>query len=183
MFKRILVAIDTSTTSQLVFQSALSLAKQTGARLLLLHVLSPDSPDYAPAPSMFVPYYYPVISDTVMSQYQERWQTAERNGLEMLRSMANQATTAGVEVEFSQNLGNPSRLICQFAQDWQANLILLGRRGHSGFNELLLGSVSNYVMHHAPCSVLVAQGNLTDHLSDHLEDLSQTSHSSKTMAV
>lgn len=34
----------------------------------------------------------------------------------------------------------------------------MGRRGHKGLSEILLGSVSNYVVHHAPCSVLVLQG-------------------------
>ncbi|MEO0350033.1 MAG: universal stress protein, partial [Cyanobacteria bacterium P01_A01_bin.15] len=43
---------------------------------------------------------------------------------------------------------------------WNADLIMMGRRGRSGFSELLLGSVSNYVMHHAPCSVLTVQGVL-----------------------
>ncbi len=38
-----------------------------------------------------------------------------------------------------------------------ADLIVLGRRGRTGLAEALLGSVSNYVLHHAPCSVLVVQ--------------------------
>ncbi|WP_442949349.1 universal stress protein [Nostoc sp.] len=41
---------------------------------------------------------------------------------------------------------------------WGADLIVLGRRGLKGFAELLAGSVSNHVVHHSPCSVLVVQG-------------------------
>ena len=36
--------------------------------------------------------------------------------------------------------------------------MVIGRRGHKNISEMFLGSVSNYVMHHAPCSVLVVQG-------------------------
>lgn len=44
------------------------------------------------------------------------------------------------------------------ARSWNANIIVIGRRGHRGFTEFFLGSVSNYVMHHASCSVLTVQG-------------------------
>ncbi|RMG10302.1 MAG: universal stress protein, partial [Cyanobacteria bacterium J055] len=37
-------------------------------------------------------------------------------------------------------------------------LIIVGRRGRQGIEEAVLGSVSNYVVHHAPCSVLAIQG-------------------------
>ncbi|NEO65320.1 MAG: universal stress protein, partial [Moorea sp. SIO4G2] len=43
-------------------------------------------------------------------------------------------------------------------------LIVLGRRGLGGLKEMVLGSVSNYVVHHAPCSVLVVQGVATPSL-------------------
>ncbi|MGQ9872468.1 universal stress protein [Leptodesmis sp.] len=38
-----------------------------------------------------------------------------------------------------------------------ADLILIGNRGHTGLKELFLGSASNYVLHHAPCSVLTVK--------------------------
>ncbi len=43
------------------------------------------------------------------------------------------------------------------ARNCGADVIVMGRRGHSGLSELILGSVSNYVLHHAPCSVLIVQ--------------------------
>ena len=63
-----------------------------------------------------------------------------------------------VPAEFTQNAGDPGPVICSVAQTWGADLILMGRRGLSGLGELVLGSASNYVLHHAACSVLVMQG-------------------------
>ncbi|MGA7934086.1 MAG: universal stress protein, partial [Kovacikia sp.] len=82
----------------------------------------------------------------------------EQEGLKLLQSYTEKATAAGVPTEFTQNAGNPGRKICDMVQTWGADLIILGRRGRSGLNELLLGSVSNYVLHHATCSVLTVQG-------------------------
>jgi nucleotide-binding universal stress UspA family protein len=56
-------------------------------------------------------------------------------------------------------------MICQVAKDWGAELIMVGRRGNSGLSELILGSVSNYVVHHAHCSVLIVQLLDTEKLS------------------
>jgi len=158
MFNKILVALDDSVESQVIFAEALALAKQTDARLMLLHVLSPTE-KYNPAlPNTFIPYYYPILTDELMEHYRKEWMAAEDRGLDRLRSFAEQATLAGVTVEFTQNFGDPGRVICHHADDWGADLIITGRRGRSGLNELVLGSVSNYVLHHAACSVLTVQG-------------------------
>ena len=46
-------------------------------------------------------------------------------------------------------------MICELAKFWNADLIIMGRRGRSGLAEVFLGSESNYVLHHAPCSVQI----------------------------
>ena len=46
-------------------------------------------------------------------------------------------------------------MICDIASAWNADLIVMGRHGRLGLEELLMGSVSNYVTHHAHCAVLV----------------------------
>ena len=157
MFHKILVAIDSSENGQRVLGQAIDLAKTTEADLMLLHVLSGEEEG---SPNFFMAglEYYPVITNEIAEMYQRQWTEYKNRGLEMLRSYAEQASTDGVKAEFSQNMGSPGRTICDIARTWQADLIVIGRRGHSGFNELLLGSVSNYVLHHAPCSVLTVQG-------------------------
>lgn len=156
MFQKILVAIDSAENSQKVFDQAIDLAKAMATSLMLLHVLSSEE-EGSPNISMVGLEYSPVIAVEMAEMHQKQWIAYENRGLEMLRSFAEQASTAGVVVEFSQNLGSPGRTICEVARTWQADLIVMGRRGHSSINELLLGSVSNYVLHHAPCSILTVQ--------------------------
>ncbi|MEM7592653.1 MAG: universal stress protein, partial [Cyanobacteria bacterium P01_A01_bin.83] len=51
--------------------------------------------------------------------------------------------------------GQPAQQICESAKEWQADLIVIGSHGRKGLNELIVGSVSNYVSHHVPCAVLL----------------------------
>jgi nucleotide-binding universal stress UspA family protein len=156
MFHRILVAIDHSEINQSVFEAALALAKTTGARLMLLHVLSLDERPIL-NPPFYISGYASALTDEIIKQYQEEWAASEQRGLEKLRALTNEATTAGVSTEFTQNVGAPGQTICSIAQSWKADLVVIGRRGYSGLREMVLGSVSNYVLHHAPCSVLTVQ--------------------------
>ena len=162
MFNKILVAIDRSPANQEVFNEALSLAKATKANLILLHVLSgeeKDSPIMSLYPTVGDHYLHldPQIGRMANELYHKQWKAFEAEGLDLLRSFAQQASAAGVQTEFSQITGHPSSTICDFAQSCHADTILIGRRGHSGLKEMFLGSVSNYVIHHAPCSVLLVQ--------------------------
>ncbi|MEO1430250.1 MAG: universal stress protein [Cyanobacteria bacterium J06633_8] len=76
--------------------------------------------------------------------------------------MCEQATKLGVKTEFSQNVGEPSRMICDIARNWEADVIVIGRRGRRGISEFVMGSVSNYVFHHAHCSVFIVQRKVTN---------------------
>ena len=154
MFNKILVAIDRSAASRKVFEAAMSLAKGNGAELRLLHVLSSEERDF-PTPTIYSGLEYDPFDPSVVEVYQQRWEKFEREGLEMLKGTAEEATTAGISTEFTQTVGNPGREICDLAQTWSADLVVVGSRGRTGLKEMFLGSVSNYVTHHAPCSVLI----------------------------
>jgi len=166
MFNKILVALDRSTGNRKVFEQALFLAKATKANLILLHVLSGEEKD-SPVMSVY-PNVYPTIGDHYMhldpkishlanEMYHKQWKAFEEEGLKILHSFAKDARGAGVETEFSQITGHPSSTICDFAKSCNADVIFIGRKGYSGLKEVFLGSVSNYVVHHAPCSVLLVQ--------------------------
>lgn len=156
MFHNILVAIDRSEMSRQGFDAALSLAKATGARLILLHILSLDDEESPTMPVLFGKDFYPRGSSRSVTQiYEDLWNAYEARGLALLRSLADEATAQGVNVEVTQGLGSAGLMICEFARNLDVDLIILGRRGnYSRLDEWLLGSVSNYVLHHAPCSVL-----------------------------
>lgn len=140
MLDKILVAIDFSDISKNAFNTAVFLAQKTNAKLILLHIIPPLPKD-----------------ESLTSTYEESWQKLEQRGWKRLQSLARKATKAGVSVEFTQDLGNPERAIYDFAKIRLVDTILLGSRGLTGAKEMFLGSVSNYVTHHAPCSVLIVR--------------------------
>ncbi|WP_414577403.1 universal stress protein [Anabaena sp. CCY 9402-a] len=153
MLKNILVALDRSEMGQQVFEQALALAKATQGNLLLVHILSPEE-DGSPNIPMVSSYdYYPGLSGQSFEVYQKEWDRFKDEGVRILQSYSAKANTAGVPTQFQQILGSPGRTICKLAATWNADLIVMGHRGLGGLKEFFLGSVSNYVLHHAPCSV------------------------------
>lgn len=166
MLNRILVAMDNSSSNQQVFDEAVSLAKATDANLMLLHVLSPLDEQYVDPLFLQPTILYPQLQGN-NSKYANDWEKLKQNRLNWLGNLCKQATELGVKAEFSLNIGEASRMICvsaaspfreNIAQNWQADVIVIGRRGRRGISELLMGSVSNYVLHHAHCSVFIVQG-------------------------
>jgi nucleotide-binding universal stress UspA family protein len=154
MFQKILVAVDNSGAGEYVFRKALEVAKATGASLMLLHVLSSDEEGYPAVPG----YDFGLgAQDDVMKLYLQQWHEFREQGLELLRARIYEAVAAGVTAESHQMPGDAGKAICEEARVWGADLIVIGRRGRSGLSEFLLGSASNYVLHHAPCSVLTVQ--------------------------
>ncbi|MGF1602952.1 MAG: universal stress protein [Thermosynechococcaceae cyanobacterium] len=58
-------------------------------------------------------------------------------------------------METQQPLGDAGFSICDVARTWQADVIIVGRRSRAYLSKLFLGSVSNYISHHSPCSVFI----------------------------
>jgi nucleotide-binding universal stress UspA family protein len=158
MFHRILVAIDQTKIGQQVFQEALSLATANNAELLLLNVISPIDDNEVNASSPQRDKSYGSFHSASVEYHVKQWEGFKKHGIEFLKLLTNQALVQNINTEFVQEIGDPSRLICEMAHTWKADLIIIGRRGLIGLSELLLGSVSNYVLHHASCSVLTVQG-------------------------
>lgn len=164
MFRKILVALDYSDISKQALNEAIALAKATGAQLTILHVISASEDGYPDTSALYrVDIGYPdaEIYQEVMQRYAQQWQEFEEQSLKTLQSFARDAEMTGVTVDVAQYFGEPQSTICAVARHVNADLIVMGRRGHSGLGELILGSVSNYVVHHAPCSVLTVQQRST----------------------
>ena len=62
-----------------------------------------------------------------------------------------------IDVSSEVLFGSPDSRIVETAEEWLADLIVVGSHGYSRWERLLLGSVSDSVVHHAPCSVLVVR--------------------------
>ncbi|MBE9116314.1 universal stress protein [Lusitaniella coriacea LEGE 07157] len=153
MFKKTLVAIDNSAFGQVVFEKALTLAKALNGQLMLLNVLSSQEEGY--------PKTQPGRYGQEAAQcYLAEWEAFKARGLELLQARATQAIEMGVSTEITQSLGNPGQSICDLAQTWKADLIVLGCHNGSDLGELILGSVSNYVNHNSHCSVLTIRASM-----------------------
>ena len=163
MFQKILVAIDDSAQSKQVLDQAVALAKTLNASLMISHTISQFSEGYpmsvVSAQSKALPGFD--RADAIHSFFQQ-WETFEQQDLERLKALTEQVTAQGVSTEFTQSVGDPGRAICDLAGSWNADLIVMGHRGLKGVKELFMGSVSNYVLHHASCSVLTVQLDTKD---------------------
>lgn len=155
VFKKILVAIDRSSQAPVVFEQALDLAQVEDSQLMLFHSIDPDSQGET------IPFIGTVtevdLYETLHRLQREHLQQELEKARDWLQSYCQKASLKNLPAEFDCAVGDPNRRICELAKSWDADLIVLGRRGYRGLSEFFLGSVSNYVIHHASCSVLVVQ--------------------------
>lgn len=166
MFSRILVALDHSRHHVQVFETALSLAQSTFAQLILVHVLSLEATASQDAQTLAHLDEFPRLRDQLQSHV-NGLQDSMTQSLELLRSLHLAASVVGVGAEIVLPVGEPGKQICQEAFKWRTDLIVMGRRGIADSDEPRLGSVSSYVIHHAPCAVLIAQPHTYDQSESH----------------
>ncbi|NER08564.1 MAG: universal stress protein [Okeania sp. SIO3C4] len=153
--RRILAALDASGQGEAIFETALRLAQQQQAQLLLFHCLPLDNQDLS-AGSYSDIYGQNLVnfSRALQEQLEEQLEATRK----WLTAYSDRAQQAGISTDWDWKVGDPGRRIHERARHWSADLIVVGRRGRTGLAELLMGSVSNYVVHHATCSVMVVQG-------------------------
>lgn len=172
MYNKILVAPDTCNPA--VFESALTLATATGADLLLLHVLNERDP-ISPASLTTIAWDYSTpLAEETWKIYQEQWKAYVEKSLARLHDCKQQAEAAGVICDIIQIRNEPGRGICSTAKTADADLIVIGTHQRKGMKELFMGSVSNYVMHHAPCSVMLV--SLSSEPAESLLETSAMAH-------
>ena len=157
MFTKILVPLDRSQQADDVFAKAVQLALNNNSQLMMFTALDWDFP-------VGLGSFEAIEMETDLSgafaNFQQRQLDEKLNEIcHWLKGYVDKATDQHILVQTRCAIGHPGPLIRDLAQEWQADLIILGRRGLGGVSEMLLGSVSNYVLHHVACSVLVVQGN------------------------
>jgi len=157
MFNTILVALDTGEDCSPVFDQALDQAKSSGAVLKLLGVITPAN-DNTMSLTAYSPGFtgYPLtVSNEVWEACRKRYVAYKERYKAVLTRFAKQAADVDVQAEVMLVADNPGRAICDRAKTESADLIIVGSHGRKGLSEIFMGSVSNYVTHHAPCSVLI----------------------------
>ena len=135
MFKTIVLALDGSEGSRRAIPVAAELARQNGGRIVIAHV-EQDVAGKGGAP-------IPITEDEIQAEIREQAKRLAADGIE-------------TSVEMRQViLGGPAHPIAEIAEEANADLIVAGTRGHSPVAGLLLGSVTQRLLHIARSPVLV----------------------------
>jgi nucleotide-binding universal stress UspA family protein len=129
---------------------------------MLLNVITPEGQagGKIPASSGLVPNA-PTDAGGIWEIYHQPLQAYEEQGLERLCRFSEEVAALNLQAEFTQDFGSPERAICNLARAWKADLIMIndlimvGSHQRTGLSEWRMGSISNYVLNHASCSVLV----------------------------
>lgn len=143
MVKNILVGVDGSKPSIDACHFAMGLAEQTDAKLTFLFVI--ETPQVIPVGPLSG------YVTTSPARSQEDVKKAEA----IVEQIAKERP--GLKVSTRVELGQPVEAICELAKTLGADLVVVGARGHNAAQRFLLGSVSDRVVHHAPCPVLVVR--------------------------
>ncbi|OGP70193.1 MAG: hypothetical protein A2Y80_04485 [Deltaproteobacteria bacterium RBG_13_58_19] len=145
--EKVLVCTDHSPFSRGAFNAALSLARAFGSKVHLLQIVE-----------LFPFYEFPqpdlvTISPQLTQDLLNLRETAAR---EYLEACKNEAAQQGVDLDTRLRLGTGIYgEILEEAQEIKPDLIILGRRGRTGLDRLMMGSVTARVIGHSPVNVLV----------------------------
>ena len=145
-FQKMLVAFDGSEDSNKAINAACTLGKVLGSKLVILHVYGVAV--YAFAGPGGVP---PIPIDSLEGAAKARANDVIRAGLQLAKARGVEASG-----EILQS-GSVVEAIVDYAAKENVQLIVIGTRGMTGFKKMMLGSVSNGVVTHAHCPVLVVR--------------------------
>ena len=141
--QRIVVGVDGSGSSKAALAWAVRQAELTDATVETViaweYPISFAGPGYAPIGS---------VMDTDFAENAQR----------LLAAAISDTVDPASKIKVSATIrhGNPARILLEVAKG--ADLLVVGSRGHGGFTEALLGSVSQHCVHHAQCPVVIVRG-------------------------
>jgi nucleotide-binding universal stress UspA family protein len=142
---KILLAIDGSEHSARTVDALGSHPWPTGSMVRVLSVVD-QVVTATPEVAIF-------SAETIDAGRQQLVQVAD----ELTTRFANWLCSSGLTAEKQVRAGDPKTVIIDEAQEWGADLIVVGSHGHTGIKRWLLGSVAQSVVSHAPCSVYVVR--------------------------
>jgi nucleotide-binding universal stress UspA family protein len=140
---QILLAIDGSDESKLATQAAIELSRETGSEVHLIYVL--------PTPAQLIGHhlYTQETRESLIGG-------AERDAETFLKEQAEKIRSDGGKVADTHlRSGDPDKEILRAAEALDIGMIVMGSRGLGAISRMLIGSVSDSVVRHAHCPVLV----------------------------
>ena len=141
---KILLATDGSKFSEAASQTIISQCRPQGTEVKVLNVV--DLP-------LLIPTLYAAGFREESLKY----------GEELVRQTEQPLMKAGFKVQTEVEEGDPKAKIVEDAARWNADLIILGSHGRKGMDRFLMGSVSDAVARHAPCSVQIVRLSTNGH--------------------
>jgi nucleotide-binding universal stress UspA family protein len=155
MFEKILVPLDGSDHSVRALEKAVQIAKKFSGKVTLIYAYSVSmQPIILPEPTTLSSPTIPILTAAEISRVVE---AARTTGERILKDGEAKAKTEGVAVKAMLVEGHAVQEIVRTAKEDNFDLIVMGARGVSHIRSLLLGSVSDGVIHHALCPVLVVK--------------------------
>ena len=144
MYKRILVPTDGSEITAKAIQTAVALAKATGATLTTLSVKEP--------------FPYSAISEMQPVPPQEFYDAQERIAAARVKAVVDSAKDSGLNCDgYTVEALHPWEAILDHAKQQGCDLIVMASHGRRGMSALLLGSETSRVLTHSPLPVLVVK--------------------------
>jgi len=144
--RRILLATDLSPASEGAALQALDLAHDLGAELLIVSVIDPGS--------LRLPG----------GRFGARVDQVRSNRETAAQELVSRGRAAGVRVNFLIWEGEPAEAIVDAARSEQVDLVVVGSHGRGSVGRFFIGSVSDHVVHHAHCPVLVVRARASEEL-------------------
>jgi nucleotide-binding universal stress UspA family protein len=136
----VLAAVDQSAPSVRAAQLAAEMARRFGARLVLVHVVTP-----------------PVVPPDASGADLNTFDLAHAEGAALLQRTAASLAIDGLKIETVVHLGLAGESIRKVAGEQEADLVVVGSRGQGAVARALLGSVADWVVHHCELPVLVVR--------------------------
>lgn len=137
-FNNIILAVDGSDASKKASKKAFYIAKLTGISITAIHVV--NIPRYA-LPSTQSSYIEDIVKNMI------------KNGEKILDQTIKLGSEMGVKVKKKLVEGSPDDYIIKNAN--KDDLIIMGSRGHSTIDRILIGSLSEKVLHHSYSTVMI----------------------------
>jgi nucleotide-binding universal stress UspA family protein len=153
MFRRILVPIDGSPTSNRGLEAAIGLATDQKAKICLLHVVDELIVATGPDGMMYMPPTY--IDEFIRA--------LRASGKKLLARAEAKVRKHGIEVEavLLETLGRRvAEQIIKQAKKWRADVIVLGTHGRRGLSRMVMGSDAEMVLRETPIPVLLVRSPL-----------------------